>query len=78
MIEAVLAAAGGVAGFSLCYAYWHFFRVRRLPSNSFVAPVLLRETHEHEPHIAGTLLIGGLKHKQMYCTLCQKRWVEKL
>jgi hypothetical protein len=78
VIEVVVAASSGVAGFALCYAYWHFLRIRKLPQGMWVAPLLLRETHEHEPHIAGTLLVGGVKHKQMFCTKCQKRWVEKI
>jgi len=34
------------------------------------------EAHEHDGHIAGTAMRGGVKHKRMYCSRCPKKWSE--
>ena len=75
-MEIAIAAVAGGAFAVAAMASRRLFR-KVLPEGVWEAlPDPIRDSHEHEPHVAGTVLRGGKKHKKMYCVRCQKRWTE--
>jgi hypothetical protein len=64
-------------------AVWGFRRAPSLPVvplasefDGWVYDPPATEAHEHDGHIAGTAMRGGVKHKRMYCSRCPKKWSE--
>ena len=75
MIEEGIAFLAGVAVTLVGVLFWPQ-RTTPLDTVWDAAPVPFRGEHEHEPHILGTMVKNGQKHKKMYCGNCDKRWSE--